>query len=238
MSNFDPGLDTFPLFQTPSLVWEMVILRMGLLEIFTLSFCSKNIYNAVQPVDLLISKPNVKLEPLFERLRTVKILWFEVDRTLPVTVPIGLTWEHEELVLDNAHWLTVPHLLLMNCKRLIIHNCLLQDFDINLYLRHFVNGAVPLVEHLTIEAVRQDMMEVLEDIECEENPNRVLKTSPDDIRAMLITPMDIRQNGETIATVFYTQETSFSISTYFLDVVKPSHICVGPVDNGVSRYMI
>ncbi|CAL2046923.1 unnamed protein product [Caenorhabditis brenneri] len=364
MSNLDPGFDTFPLFELPSLVWEMVILRMDVLEIFTFTFVSEDIYNAVKRllgrnkhryqlkmrlarehrlginrtvhhtfivnddaffivktpknfkreaftatidgtsfkgfvmkggmmaycedvevgmramicyfselfdqdichlhygyfpktvssdlaiIDFLLnrqgrigsatvhlSKPKVKFEQLFDRLTTVETLEFDVSLGLRLNVPEGLTWQRNVLYLNNPSWLTVPHLMLMNCKRLILDGCDLEDFDVNIFLRHVVNGAVPELEHLTIEAVekaiimRENMDEILEHLDCEANPNRVLKTSPEDPRRMLATPMDISQNGETIATVFYTEEIPPDYKAYsmrFLDFVKPSHTCTGP----------
>ncbi|EGT59948.1 hypothetical protein CAEBREN_08540 [Caenorhabditis brenneri] len=57
---------------------------------------------------------------------------------------------------------------------------------------------------------RDDMREVLEDRDCEENPIRVLKTLPYDTSVKLTTPMDIRQNGETIDTVFFIQRKLLS----------------------------
>ncbi|EGT57581.1 hypothetical protein CAEBREN_08913 [Caenorhabditis brenneri] len=151
MSNLEPGFDTFPLLELPSLVYEMVILRMDVLEIFTFTFVSEDVFNTV--------------------------------------------------------------------KRLLSRN----------KQRHFVNGAVPNLEHLTLKGATQNMMEYLEKLNCEANPNRVLKTSPEDPRRMLTTPMDISQNGETIVTVFYSEEISPDIySMRFLDFVKPSHTCTGP----------
>lgn len=158
---------------------------------------------------------NVELIPFDEAhvstldcLKNAEILEMNVYMKFDFDKDATRKWEHKKLRIRWAPWVNSSHLLRMNCNRLEFPFGVNKSADLNAYLKGWIEGAVPRLEHLTLQNHSHHRKGTLEGIPYRENPDRVLMTLSSEARVVIDTPVDICRNDGIVGTFFCSQLAS------------------------------
>ncbi|EGT34311.1 hypothetical protein CAEBREN_24124 [Caenorhabditis brenneri] len=175
----------------------------------------------IQFAKVYMSPCDERYEAVLDCLNHVKDLEFPLDMVTCILKYSNRKWQHEKLKFGWAPWIKNSHLMRMNCNSLEIRSCSVQRKDLNAYLKAWIDGAVPRLEHFSLLRVRPHTWNsVFRGILHQENPDRVLMNSLNETRRPVKTPVDIYRNDGTIGTIFCSLvESQLGLRSFRFDFV-------------------
>ncbi|CAL2046259.1 unnamed protein product [Caenorhabditis brenneri] len=176
---------------------------------------------SIQFAKVYLSPCDERYEAVLDCLSYVKDLEFPLDMVTCILKYSNRKWQHEKLKFGWAPWIKNSHLMRMNCNSLEIRSCSVQRKDLNAYLKAWIDGAVPRLEHFSLLRVRPHTWNsVFRGIPHQENPDRVLMNSLNETRRLVKTPVDIYRNDGTIGTIFCSLvESQLGLRSFRFDFV-------------------
>ncbi|EFP02800.1 hypothetical protein CRE_28265 [Caenorhabditis remanei] len=74
-------------------------------------------------------------------------------------------YEFEELTITNGYWVTLPRLVDMNCHILNISGTELTNYDVNSFLKMWINGELDKLKLMTLNILEVDILKIMEGIQ-------------------------------------------------------------------------
>ncbi|CAL2042864.1 unnamed protein product [Caenorhabditis brenneri] len=109
------------------------------------------------------------------------------------------------LTVQHGEWLTVEHLLNMNCQIVDLQDTKIRSEDLNQFLKHWQSGGCSSLKYLRLRAARFDMTDITEGIQVEEFPDTVSRSYLGYYGETIEISggHGIKRNDGTIGTVFF-----------------------------------
>ncbi|CAL2042866.1 unnamed protein product [Caenorhabditis brenneri] len=118
------------------------------------------------------------------------------------------------LTVSFGRWLTVEHLMNMNCQYVDIQRTNIGSEDLNQFLKHWQNGGCSSLKFLQLSVSPSMLANIIEGIEAEQIPDTTsrLYTGHNGEPIRKSGGHDIKRRDGTIGTVFFTPQSSFQFA--------------------------